>query len=406
MIEDLLSINDYRGYFLSQNEMERRWNAVREKMQAKSIDFLVIQSQQRYMGGYFLWFTDFAANNFSNTAIFPVDDDMTIISHGPLAPSKPGTPPKWAWRGVEESINVPVFPNVWWQDSMFADKAVEVMMRKKPKVVGLVGLGNMSAALFKNMQDQMKDVEIINATDLVDEIKMIKSEEEIRLLRDAAYLHEMSYDVAKEVIKPGKTVTELIEIIRHAQVLAGSEEQQINITFGPVGGPHFMQRSWGNTCIRRKLKPEDVVNILIESSARGGYWYDLRRFFFIGSAPESLKEAYRIALEARDLLASHLKPGFPASEASKACDEFLKSNGCPAEARVSGHGQGVDLVERPILRAEEPVNIAEGMVVSLHPVARTKEASATIADTYIVTKSGAKPIYKVLFEDNEIIEIN
>ena len=45
----------------------------------------------------------------------------------------------------------------------------------------------------------------------------------------------MSYEVAKKAIRPGRTVAEVIAEIRHAQVLAGSEEQQIDIAFGQPG---------------------------------------------------------------------------------------------------------------------------------------------------------------------------
>ena len=61
---------------------------------------------------------------------------------------------------------------------------------------------------------------------------MVKSEEELKLHREAAYLHEMSYNLAKKAIRPGRTVAEVMAEIRHAQLLAGSEEQQFGISFG------------------------------------------------------------------------------------------------------------------------------------------------------------------------------
>ena len=405
MIEELLKRDDRRQYSVSQYELERRWKAVRQRMAAKGIDYLVIQSQQRFVGGYFLWFTDLHAANFSITAVFPLEDDMTIIGHGPQAPTPPGAPPKWAWRGVKECINVPAFPNVWWEDSWFAEKAVDVMTRNKPKTIGLVGLGNMSAALYENLKKGLSDVEFVNATDIVDEVRMVKSEEELKLHRDAACLHEFSYEIAKEVIAPGKTATEVIEEIRHAQVMAGSEEQQIAITFGPLGAPPNAQLSWGNTRIKKKFQYGDIVNILIESSAAGGYWYDLRRFLYIGKVPDELQKAHSLAIEARRLMAEKMTAGSMPAAALKASDEFLKRNGCPVESRVAAHGQGVDLVERPVIRPEETAALETGMVVSLHPTARTQSAAVCISDTYVIVDSGAIPIYQNLFNDNKIIEL-
>ena len=406
MFEDILSREDNRRYSLSQHELERRWKAVRERMAAKGISHLVVQSQQRFVGGYLRWFADLPGYNYHITAVFPLDEDMTIIGHGAPPPAAPTTPPAWAMRGVKERINTPAFPNVWWEDAWDAEKAVAVIKRKTPAKVGLVGLGNMSAALYENLQKGLQGVNVVNATDLVDEVRMVKSEEEIKLHRDAAYLHEMSLEVAKQAIRPGRTAGEVMEEIRHAQVLAGSEEQQLDIAFGRPGAAFCSQTSWGNTVVRRTLREGDVLNILIESNAARGYWYHLRRFFCIGKAPQELQEAHAIAKEARNILAANLKPGSVPGVALEASDAFLKSKGCPPEARVAGHGQGLDLVERPVVRPEETAKLQPGMVVSLHPTAKTKYAASSLADTYVIGNSGAVPLYQNLCDDNDLIIVS
>jgi Xaa-Pro aminopeptidase len=94
------------------------------------------------------------------------------------------------------------------------------------------------------------------------------------------------------------------------------------------------------------------------------------------------------------------------SVALDASDEFLKSRGCPPESRAAGHGQGLDLVERPVVRREEPGKFEVGMVVALHPTARTKYATVCLSDTYVITNSDAVPLYKNLFDDSEITVIS
>ena len=405
MIENVLKRADARRYWISQYELERRWKAVRERMAAKKIDYLVLQSQQRFVGGPFRWLTDLPGENFVTTVVFPQDDDMTIIAHGQSVPAPPANPPEWALRGIKERINIPSIPTVWWEDGWHAEKAVAVMMRNKPKTVGLVGLGNMSAALYENLKKGLQGVNIINATDLVDEVRMVKSEEELNLHRDAAYMHQMSYEAAKKAIRPGRTAMDVIVELRYAQLLAGCEEQQLNMGFGRVGSTLYRQHSWGNTYWRRTLQQGDAVNLLIEFSSPGGYWYDLRRFLCLGPVPKELEEAYAIAKEAREIMANHCKPGMMAGEALEASDKFLMSKGCPPETRVAGHGQGVDLVERPILHPSDTAKLEVGMVISLHPTAHTKYAMAGLADTYVITESGAVPLYKNLFDDDEIAVI-
>ena len=403
MIEQFLQRADARRCSISQHELERRWKALRERMAAKKIDYLVVQSQNRGVGGYFRWFTDLPGGNYPNTAVFPLEGEMTIISHGPASPAPPANPPDWALRGGKMKFNTPAFPNVWWEDAWDAEKAVEFMLRKKPRKVGLVGLGNMSAALYENVKKGLPGVECRSTPPIWSmKLRMVKSEEELTLHREAAYMHEMSYEIAKEAIEPGRTIEEVILDIRIAQMEAGSEEQQVAIAFGQPGAPHLAQMSWGNTYIRRKLQEGDIVNLLVESSMAGGYWYDMRRFFSIGPVPAAYQEAWKIAREARAIMAENCKPGLLPAVAVAACDKFLKSKGCPPENRVSGHGQGLDLVERPVFIKDEVCKLETGMIVCLHPTAKTKHAAVCLSDTYVVTESGAVPLYKNLFDNDEI----
>ena len=56
----------------SDQELQRRWKAVRERMEADRIDVLVMQNQNQWLGGYVQWFTDVPArNSYPMTVIFP-----------------------------------------------------------------------------------------------------------------------------------------------------------------------------------------------------------------------------------------------------------------------------------------------------------------------------------------------
>jgi len=406
MINEFLRREDAKRISISQHELERRWKAVREGMAAQGLDYLVVQSQQRFVGGYFRWFTDIPGTNFNITAVFPVDDEMTIISHGPSETASPIHPPEWALRGVKERINTPAWPNVCWEDGWDPSKAAEVIMRTKPRSVGLVGMGNMSASFYEHLQKGLPGVNITNATEMVDSIRMVKSEEELQLHRQAAYMHARSYELAKKAIQPGKTIFEIQSEIRIAQILEGSEEQQLGIIFDQPGASKLSQLSWGNTYVRRTIQERDVVNLLMESSAAGGYWYDLRRFFCFGRVPNELQEAMEIAKEARSIMEQNCKPGMLPGDVLAASDDFLAGKGCPVEHRVGGHGQGLDLVERPVFHRDEPARLEAGMVVSLHPTAETKHALACLADTYVITDTGAVPLYSNLYDDNAIVVLD
>src|SRR5512139_4300000 len=93
---------------ISTAELERRWKATREVMKAEKVDFLLMQNNNDYLGGYVKWFTDLpAVNGYPVTVIFPLSDEMTTVSHGPSDPEK-AVPAAWLLRGVKKRISNPI----------------------------------------------------------------------------------------------------------------------------------------------------------------------------------------------------------------------------------------------------------------------------------------------------------
>jgi hypothetical protein len=66
----------------------------------------------------------------------------------------------------------------------------------------------------------------------------------------------------------------------------------------------------------------------------------------------------------------------------------MRSRGMPPELRLYCHGQGYDLVERPLVRADETMSLAENMNLAVHPGYETDAIWAVICDNYLVEAGG------------------
>jgi Xaa-Pro aminopeptidase len=60
----------------------------------------------------------------------------------------------------------------------------------------------------------------------------------------------------------------------------------------------------------------------------------------------------------------------------------------PPESRVYSHSQGYDLIERPLIRADETMNLEKGMNMSVHPAYATGSMFTHICDNYLVEENG------------------
>src|SRR5512136_2533794 len=130
---------------VSKHELERRWRKVRQRMREEDIDFLVMQNDNEWLGGYVKWFTDIPARNgYPMTVIFPVDDEMTTITCGGRPPGDLG-PPAWTMRGVKQRLTAPYFRSLTYSNTYDAKLAVDTLKVKKKATLGIVGKGSMSA---------------------------------------------------------------------------------------------------------------------------------------------------------------------------------------------------------------------------------------------------------------------
>ena len=105
----------------------------------------------------------------------------------------------------------------------------------------------------------------------------------------------------------------------------------------------------------------------MENSGPGGFYTELSRVFVLGRASAEQKDAHAFALEAQQHTVSRYRPGKPCREIYAEYAELMRSRGLPADRRVYSHGQGYDLVERPLIREDEDMAIQENMVFACHP---------------------------------------
>jgi Xaa-Pro aminopeptidase len=127
---------------------------------------------------------------------------------------------------------------------------------------------------------------------------------------------------------------------------------------------------------------------LIEVNGPGGFYAELGRVFSIGDPSQELQDALGVAKEAQEITLKMLRPGADPKDIWEANNEFLQKKGYLPEQRLYAHGQGYDLVERPLIRYDEPMKIQEGMNITIHPGATNTTVWITVCDNYLVTERG------------------
>ena len=373
---------------ISTAELERRWDAVRRMMRANGLDVLLMRQDEEFLGGYVKWFSDFSArHSYPFTVIFPVDDEMTFITCGGTPPADP-YPPQWAVRGVKTRLGAPYFQSAHYTSTYDAELAVEVLKERRRATLGLVGRSYIPITFYEHLQKHLDGWTFVDATDWIDQIKVVKSPEEIELIKKTAALQDAAMEHVKSCIRPGRKDFEILAEAQYSAVTQGSERQLILVNSGPKGIPvPYAFRHFQN----RVMKEGDQFSILIEVNGPGGFYTEIGRILSIGEPSQELREAFAVALEAQEMNLKMLKPGADPREIFEANNRFLEQRGYLPERRLHAHGQGYDLVERPLIRPEEPMKLQAGMNITVHPAAANARVWAGICDNYLVTESGVGP---------------
>ena len=369
---------------ISNAELERRWAAVRSAMRERHIDVLVMQANNDFMGGYIKYFTDVpATNGYCVTVIFPVDDRMTVIGQGPFNMVREfAHEDDLLRRGVSKFMGTPSYASAHFTASYDAKLAEKALSNYAHAKIGLLGVAAISYALV----DTLKKGALANAifsdeSEMVDHIKCIKSEEEISFLRRVAHMQDTAMQSVFDQIRPGMTDLQVAAIAEQVGHDFGSEQGLFLCASSPLGVPPvFANRHQQN----RVIKEGDQFTLLIENSGAGGYYTELGRTCVLGKATSEMKEEYEFVLQAQKFTASLLKPGADCADIWQAYNQYMREHGRPEEKRLHCHGQGYDMVERPLVRMDETMKIAKNMVMAAHPTYTTERTYSWSCDDFLV----------------------
>jgi Xaa-Pro aminopeptidase len=369
----------------SDAEMQRRWKAVRDRMVVGKIDSLIMQSSNQHLGGYVPWFTDYPARaDYPVTVIFPANDEMTAIIHGGAPPTDPG-PPAWAIRGTKARLTANYFSSLHYTGTYDAELVVKIIKSRKDRTVGIINTRQLPYSFYEHILRNLPGVNFVNATDLVDELMAIKSEEEIGFLLQTVALQDTAMEYARTVVRPGRRDFEIIADVIHKVMMLGSEEQLVLGGSAPLGTPvPLSKRHFQN----RILREGDQMILMIEVNGPGGMYGEMGRLFFVGDVPAELQDANELVKEAQQYTVQQLKPGASPKEIWDSNNKLLVSKGRLPETRCYAHSQGYGLVERPAIRNDETMKVQANMNITVHPSVVSERFCVTIWDNFLVTETG------------------
>src|ERR1051325_6069575 len=273
---------------ISDAEVKRRWAAVRSAMDHEGVDVLLMQNNNDHMGGYVRYFTDMpATNGYPNTVVFPRDDEMTVVCQGPFGGSETTAQGDVNWRGVKHIFTTPSYASAHYTKDYDPELAAKALKPFANGTIGYAGTDQMSFAMLDYMKRAFPKARFVDASDMIDKIKVIKSAEEMELVKRAAAMQDGAMRAAFAAAKPGMRDTEVAAVAQHYSQCHGSENGIYLCGSMPLGTPsQFANRHLQN----RVIQKGDQIALLVEDNGPGGMYTELGRSCVIGTkVPQAMK---------------------------------------------------------------------------------------------------------------------
>lgn len=383
-------------YAIGGDELERRWKLIRDEMNSQDMTLMISCSNHSLQQGYFRYLTGIAMDRAYISPMYgllPIDDDVIVVRSD-------------SYENCEEvKVNkfeeVTYYRSVHYTNLVDAEVIAKIINERSDKKVGIAGLYNFNYLLFDYLKEHCQDVEWVDCTNFIDDLMSTKSDYEQKLVLDSAKIHDHIMEAIPALLHPGIYEYELKGIIDEMMTGMGSESHLIIIGSSKIGKepPTYAFAPYLN----RQLNVGDQVFVMVECSGPGGYFTESGRIFTIGEEPnEDLLKASELSTEMQSYIASMIKPGVTAEEIRKKTNERLINLGMPPETRIGIHGQGYDIMQRPVFNEGENFAIKAGMNIAIHQTIVIGTAFGFTVDNFLVSEESCDLMMK---NPQEVIRI-
>ena len=227
------------------------------------------------------------------------------------------------------------------------------------------------------------------------ELRIIKTKDEIELVRKACEISLKSLEELKPMIKAGMTEKDLDAELEYLLRKNGADKSSFDaiIASGPNSSkPHYRAG-------QRVLQEGDQLKIDF-GVLYNGYASDITRTISVGELKdEKLKEINAILTEAQDFGKTLVGPGVSTVEIDQKIRDFITEKGYGKEfVHSTGHGLGIDVHELPNVTSNKAYEtiLEPGMIITIEPGIYIEGLGGIrIEDDVLVTEDGYEVLSKL-----------
>lgn len=279
--------------------------------------------------------------------------------------------------------------------------APDVMMRKILSDLGIpaqnarVALGDRARGeTVVALQKLLPNVTFSSATELLRPLRVIKSADEIAVMRKAGAITEAAFADVLPKLRIGMTELDILAEVDFQLRRHGALGPSFTTSLYNSGPNHPLifgerEKHWHRTL-------QAPVSVLFDfGAAYEGFCYDYGRTVSFGTPTAEQQRVYDVMMAAQAAGVAALKAGeMTCEQVDAAARAVIEEAGCGAEFRHRlGHGIGMDVHEPPFLTKGDTTLLQEGMFFTIEPsIMQYNSFSARVEDVVVARPGGGEKL--------------
>jgi Xaa-Pro aminopeptidase len=242
----------------------------------------------------------------------------------------------------------------------------------------------MPLADFERLRIMLGDTEFVDATPLIQRLRMVKSEAEIAKIGRICEIAANAFDNAPGLFQEGLTLDAAFRAFKIELLRQGAED--VPYLVGGAGNPGY-----GDVISPPSARPLAAGDVLMLDTGASleGYFCDFDRNFAIGRADDRAAAAYQTLFQATEAGLDAARAGATCADVFNAMARVIASaGGGGGEVGRLGHGLGMQLTEAPSLTAFDTTVLEKGTVLTLEPSMEIAPGAIMVHEENIVVRDG------------------
>ncbi len=238
---------------------------------------------------------------------------------------------------------------------------------------------------FERLKSALPNHSFIDATPIIRELRMTKSETEIGKIGHVCSLMSTVFETLPNFVHTGMSETDIFREFKKAALDQGVDDVAYLVGGVGQGGLEDIISPPSS----QQAQAGDIL-MLDTGATFDGYFCDFDRNYAFGHADDAVKRAYEIVFKATNAGLDAARPGARCEDIFHAMQSVMDAGGALGNdvGRI-GHGLGMQLTEWPSHRPGDTTELNSGMVITLEPGMEFVPGKVMVHEENIVIRDGS-----------------